>query len=168
MKTFCIALPSILFEIWYNYTFVRKRTWPLYEVNKLSPIAVVFCDNCRVNFRRMSLLLFQKVWIAKGFLRRTKNPWCSCGSHLPLQTSEVEDSRSSGKFRVDEAIQSAGKKERFTGTGFNEVCMILKWRKTHSSDTGGGPDFRDKFVSNLMTMSLGSNVNFLSVPVQKC
>jgi hypothetical protein len=32
-------------------------------------------------------------------------------SSLPLQTSEVEGSRSSGKSRGDEAIQSAGKKE---------------------------------------------------------
>jgi hypothetical protein len=30
---------------------------------------------------------------------------------LPLQTSAEEDSRSSGKSREDEAIQSAGKKE---------------------------------------------------------
>jgi hypothetical protein len=30
-------------------------------------------------------------------------------AYLPLQTSVVEDSRSSGKSRGDEAIQSAGK-----------------------------------------------------------
>jgi hypothetical protein len=56
--------------------------------------------------------------IAKGFLRKTKKgavfnfflyPRC-LWSYLPLQTSVVEGSRSSGKSRGDEAIQSAGRK----------------------------------------------------------
>jgi hypothetical protein len=53
------------------------------------------------------------VIIAEGFFKKRKkaqfsffNPCC-----LPLQTSVAEDSRSSGKSRGDEAIQSAGKKE---------------------------------------------------------
>jgi hypothetical protein len=131
------------------------------EDDKISPFAVVFCDNF------LSALSFSspKKIIAKVFLQKQGAVFSFflTLSHLPLQTSVAEGSRSSGKSRVDEAIQSCRKKKR------NALPELDSMESARSSIdiimTEGNPDFRLPGYRKILFQiwwHCPSNINFLS------
>ncbi len=115
------------------------------EDDKISPFAVVYCKIFHLVF---ALSYSFRKMIAKGFLRKKGAVfhflylWCACGhiylyKHLWRRIAVLLANLVWTKpFNLQE-------KRTLTGTGFTEVCMILKWQKTHSSETEGRPAFRD-------------------------